>query len=91
MLVPIYLSICGIAKDHAGHAAASQLMTGNASVAIAVALVHTAAMMLSGGLIAIGVYRWFGMRFLSRSWFNLDLLWATSLVLVGAISLLMML
>jgi hypothetical protein len=44
-------------------------------------------MTLSGGAIAWGVYRWLGLRFLSRSWFNLDLLWALSLILVGVISL----
>ena len=49
---------------------------------------HTLAMTLSGGAIAFGVYRWLGLRFLSKSWFNLDLVWALSLVLVGVISLL---
>ena len=44
-------------------------------------------MTLSGGAIAFGVYRWLGLRFLSKSWFNLDLVWAMSLILVGALSL----
>lgn len=87
MLVPIYLGICRTIETDAGHAAASGLMTGNAGIAVAVAVVHTLAMTLSGGAIAFGVYRWFGLRFLSKSWFNLDVLWALSLVLVGAISL----
>jgi hypothetical protein len=91
MLVPIYLGICRTVETDAGHAAAQDLMGSNAGIAVIVALVHTGAMTLSGGLIALGVYRWFGLRFLSRAWFNLDLVWALSLVLVGALSLLIVL
>jgi len=87
MLVPIYLGICDTIETDAGHAAASDLMAGNAGIAAIVALAHTLAMTLSGGVLALGVYRWFGLRFLSRGWFNLDLVWALSLILVGAISL----
>jgi len=36
---------------------------------------------------AIGGYRYLGLKFVSRSWFNLDTTWAFSLVLVGALSL----
>jgi len=89
MLVPIYLGICRTVDTDAGHAAAQALMTSTAVIAVGVALVHTLAMTLSGGLMAFGVYRWFGLKFLSRSWFNLDLVWALSLILVGAISLFM--
>src|SRR6056297_4142056 len=88
MLVPIYLGICRTIETDTGHAAASELMAGNAGIAVAVAVSHTLAMTLSGGVIAFGVYRWLGLRFLSKSWFNLDLVWALSLVLVGVISLL---
>ncbi|CAD0185876.1 hypothetical protein RUESEDTHA_02777 [Ruegeria sp. THAF57] len=87
MLVPIYLGICRTVATNAGHAAASDLMTGNAGIAVAVALAHTLAMTVSGGLLAFGVYHWLGLRFLSKSWFNLDLVWALSLILVGSLSL----
>ena len=88
MLVPIYLGICRTVETDAGHAAAGSLMAGQAGIAALVALIHSLAMMLSGGLLALGVYHWLGLKFLSRSWFNLDLVWAASLVLVGVISLL---
>lgn len=87
MLVPIYLGICRTIETDAGHAAASDLMTNSTGIAAVVALVHTMAMMLSSGVLAVGVYHWLGLRFLSKSWFNLDLVWALSLILVGAISL----
>jgi hypothetical protein len=44
-------------------------------------------MVAAGGVTAWLVYRYLGLKFLSRSWFNLDSTWAVSLVLVGALSL----
>lgn len=90
MLVPIYLGICRTIETNAGHAAASDLMGGNLGIAVAVALAHTLAMMLSGGAIAFGVYRWVGLKFLSKGWFNLDVVWALSLIIVGVLSLLVL-
>jgi hypothetical protein len=88
MLVPIYLGICGDpnAQD-AGHLAAGALMAANLQTAVLVAIVHTAAMSVAGGTIAAGVYYWLGLRFLTRSWFNLDFAWAVSLIMVGAIGI----
>ena len=88
MLVPIYLGIRATVETNTGQAAAESLMAGNAMIAAGVALAHTMAMMLSGGLIAVGVYHWMGLKFLSKGWFNLDLVWALSLILVGVLSLL---
>jgi hypothetical protein len=87
MLVPIYLGICAADPADAGHAAASDLMASNALTAIIVAIAHTAAMAAAGGALAWAVYRWIGLAFLTRSWFNLDLVWGLSLVIVGLISL----
>jgi hypothetical protein len=84
MLVPIYLGICGIGGEEAGHEAAAALMASNVLTAFAVALVHTASMTIAGGIIAVVIYRWLGLKFLSRTWFNLDIVWALSLVAVGA-------
>jgi hypothetical protein len=86
MLVPIYLGLCGDpAMQDAGHLAAGDLMAANLMTAFLVAVVHTAAMSLAGSALAAGVYFWLGLRFLKRSWFNLDVLWALSLILVGCI------
>ena len=35
------------------------------------------------------VYRWVGLKFLRQSWFNLDALWAASLIVAGAAGLVM--
>jgi hypothetical protein len=50
-------------------------------------VVHSVAMIAAGGFLAWLVYRYLGLTFVSRSWFNLDATWAFSLVLVGALSL----
>ncbi|WGI21354.1 hypothetical protein [Amylibacter sp. IMCC11727] len=84
MLVPIYLGICAIAPDDTGHRAAEALMNNNISVAFLVAATHTLAMTVAGGVIATIIYYWLGLKFLSKTWFNLDIVWALSLVLVGA-------
>jgi hypothetical protein len=84
MLVPIFLGICGIDASETGHLAARELMGNTVMTAFAVAAVHTLAMTVAGGVFAVGIYVWFGLKFLSRTWFNLDLVWALSLVLVGA-------
>jgi hypothetical protein len=87
MLVPIYLGLCRTEELDAGHSAAVTLMSGNLTTAVNVSVAHTSAMILSGGIIAIAVYRWLGPRFISKSWFNLDAIWAMSLILVGGIGI----
>jgi hypothetical protein len=56
-------------------------------MAVLVSAVHAAAMIAVGGCAAWLVYRYLGVKFVSRSWFNLETLWAVSLVLVGVIAL----
>lgn len=87
MLVPIYLGFCRTERLDAGHQAAAALMTSNINSALAVSAVHTVAMMVSGAVIAAIIYFWLGLKFLSSTWFNLDRVWAGSLVLVGAVSI----
>ena len=87
MLVPIYLGLCRAADLDNGHEAAGALINANLGMAVLVAAVHSFAMIAAGGLLAWLVYRYLGLKFVSRSWFNLDATWAFSLVLVGAASL----
>jgi hypothetical protein len=87
MLVPIFLGLCRPEELDAGHTAAMTLMSGNVGMAVAVSVVHAAAMIVSGGLIAWAVFKWLGPQFISKSWFNLDVVWALSLILVGGLGL----
>ncbi len=83
MLVPIYLGLCRLEELDAGHRAASELMGRTTVIALSVASAHTLAMTLAGGVLALGIYLWLGLKFLSKGWFNLDTVWALSLILVG--------
>jgi hypothetical protein len=87
MLLPIYLGLCRTADLDKGHEAAGALITANLGMAVVVSVVHSVAMVAAGGFLAWLVYRYLGLKFVSRSWFNLDATWAFSLVLVGALSL----
>jgi hypothetical protein len=87
MLVPIYLGLCRASDLYKGHEAAGALINADLGMAVLVSVVHSVAMMMAGGLSAWLVYRYLGLKFVSRSWFNLDATWAVSLILVGALSL----
>jgi len=87
MLVPIYLGLCRAADLDTGHAAAGALIHANLGMAVLVPVVHAVAMSTAGGCVAWLVYRYLGLTFVARSWFNLEATWACSLVLVGALSL----
>jgi hypothetical protein len=88
MLVPFALRLCppgheagAIGSAHAG--VADLLARSDLAIALAVATVHTVAMMAAGLGMAWAVYRYLGLAFLRRSWFNLDLAWAVSLIGAG--------
>ena len=85
MLVPIYLGLCGTTAR--AHEAAGPLVEANLGMAMLVAVVHVVATIAAGGCLAWLVYRYLGLKFVSRSWLNLDTSWAASLVLVGAVAL----
>jgi hypothetical protein len=86
MLVPIYLGICGAGGFNVGEAGIALVET-NLGVAILVSLTHSLAMIAAGGAMAWLVYRHLGLRLVAGSWFNLEAAWASSLLVVGGLSL----
>ena len=85
MLLPIYFGLCSIGMPGAAHRATSILMEQSSAMALLVSLAHTLAMIMAGGAIALLVHAWLGLGFLSRSWFDLDRVWAISLILIGGV------
>ena len=91
MLIPVLLGLSSAAPmqgahgAHAGHAS----MTGSTTVLTDLGAVglHTLAMFAVMGAIAVVVYDKLGVMILKRAWFNLDLLWAGTLVAAGLITL----
>jgi hypothetical protein len=92
MLVPFMLGLCATAPttvdggpaDTSHVSVMNYLAQSNVATAVAVAAVHTLTMMLAGIAMAWAVYRYLGLQFLRRAWFNLDLVWGASLVVAGA-------
>ena len=81
------------AMDHAGHmqmmnhAGAPSTDTAGALDFLAVVGVHSGGYLLVASLIALAVFRWFGLALLQRAWFNLDLLWVIALMISGILIL----
>jgi hypothetical protein len=96
MLLPVLLRLpSGVAHaahgmaGHAAHAAHMQMASAVAAppAEIAAVVIHTAAMFLVMGAIAMVVYEKVGLAILRRAWINLDLVWAVALIVTGALSL----
>jgi hypothetical protein len=83
MLVPLFLAGAPAAMGPSCHAHAGLTLSGPSGYLGATA-VHTAAMLLATGAIAIVVYYKLGLALLRRAWLNLDWLWAGALVVSGA-------
>ena len=78
MLVPVLMPLVP-AGDHAGHTPA----TASLGIAALAVLVHSLAMLITTGAVALAVYAWVGLDFLRRGWINLDLIWAGALIGMG--------
>ena len=86
MLVPIFLGLCRAADLDKRHETAGALINANLGMAVLVSIVHSVTMITAGGCLAWLVYRHLGLKFVSRSWFNLDATWAFSLIFAGVLS-----
>jgi hypothetical protein len=53
-------------------------------VATLAVIVHSLAMLITTGIVALVVYQWVGLDFLRRGWINLDLIWSAALIGIGA-------
>lgn len=96
MLLPFMLGLCTSAPAAAesntaanwpdlGHAAIMEYVArSNLVTALAVAGVHTLAMIGAGLGMAWLVYRYLGLRVLRSTWLNLDTVWGASLLAAGA-------
>lgn len=87
MLVPIFLGMCRVADLDAGHQAAASLMRSNVGLAVQVAIVHTLAMVAAGGACAWVTYRYLGIGTLRRAWWDTEVLWNVTLIVVGGVAL----
>jgi hypothetical protein len=87
MLVPMLLGLCALPSGLHGFDPVESGLVATAGLALAVAVIHTAALVAAGGGLAWVVFRVLGLGFLTRSWFDLSRVWAGSLGLAGALGL----
>jgi hypothetical protein len=78
MLIPVLMPLAE-AGQHAHHMPA----TASLWIASLAVLVHSLAMLITTGVVALIVYEWVGLDFLRRGWINLDLIWTAALIGMG--------
>jgi len=87
MLLPVLLSLPPPAAGHVHGAHGAGIgAVPIADDAVAV-LVHTLAMLVVMGTVAVVVYEKVGLAILRRAWLNLDLIWAVAIVAAGLFTL----
>ena len=85
MLIPVLMPLEHAAMlDQAGEHARHMPVTGSLWIATLAVIVHSLAMLITTGIVALVVYQWVGLDFLRRGWINLDLIWSAALIGIGA-------
>jgi hypothetical protein len=82
MLLPVLLRMPMEAREGSHHASHFP-SEGEASTALLAVLVHSTAMLVAAGAVALAVYNTVGLAFLRRGWINLDLIWAGALIVAA--------
>jgi len=78
MLIPVLMPLAQ-GGEHAHHIPITHSLWVD-SLAV---VVHSAAMLVTTGIVALSVYQWVGLDFLRRGWINLDLIWTAALIGIG--------
>ena len=86
MLFPILLGLPSLAAGSGNDVVEAGLSMSSLALDVLAVLVHTAAMLLVMGTVAVIVYDRVGVRILRRAWVNLDLVWATAIVVAGVVT-----
>jgi hypothetical protein len=86
MLFPILMNVMPSGHMMMHHHAMPPMDTTLLTGAL-VTLVHTSAMVLVMGTIAIVIYEKVGLAILRSAWINLDIIWASALIAAGLLSL----
>ncbi len=79
MLIPVLMPLEHVTGEHAHHMPA----TASLWIATLAVIVHSLAMLVVTGAVALVVYQWAGLDFLRRGWINLDVIWSVALIGIG--------
>jgi hypothetical protein len=83
MLIPVLMPLEHAAMAGMGEHAHHMPATTSLWVATLAVIVHSLAMLITTGIVALIAYRWVGLDFLKRGWINLDLIWSAALIGIG--------
>jgi hypothetical protein len=87
MVLPIVLHAASANAMPTGHEHMHMAGGGGPWTGIAATLVHTLGYLSVTAVVALLVYRKFGLALLRKAWFNLDLVWAAALIVTGCVAL----
>ena len=86
MVVPVFLAMPSVAADTGHHPHAMHMAAATPASALLATGLHAAGYLLVTAAVALLVFEKLGVGMLRKSWFNLDLLWAVSLIGTGVVS-----
>jgi hypothetical protein len=81
MLWPVLMASCISVNSNEG-ALAAPFLTALAGVGL-----HTLAMLITTGFLAMLLYEWLGLSNLRRAWLNVDVIWVLALLVTGGLLL----
>jgi hypothetical protein len=85
MVLPVFIKMASVESGAACHTFASSTPT----TAILASLVHALGYLLVTAVAALLVFEKLGLGLLRKAWFNLDLIWAGTLIVTGLITVLL--
>lgn len=85
MVVPVFLSMSMVGSEPGCHAFAASTPTA----AMLASLLHALGYLLVTTAVALLVFEKLGVRLLRKAWFNLDLVWAATLIVTGLVTVLL--
>ncbi len=86
MVVPVFLAMPAVAADTGHHHHAMHMAAATPGSALLATGLHAAGYLLVTAAVALLVFEKLGVGMLRKTWFNLDLLWAVSLIGTGVVS-----
>ena len=89
MVVPVFLAMPKTMDLSQGHHHAMQMAAATPASALLATGLHAAGYLLVTAAVAFLVFEKLGVGILRKTWFNLDLLWAVSLISAGVICVLL--
>jgi uncharacterized membrane protein len=87
MLIPILLKLAPSGTSGQDMTLIAYTASFSPWKGLVAATLHTVALLVVMGLVAIVVYEKLGISFLRRAWLNVDLIWTVTLLVAGVITL----